>query len=75
MWTRGPDKEQPGKFAYELWNERDMVERVGGFDTAQEADRAAEAAQRRQLFPQSSDALPDDIANMSNEELLAELGL
>lgn len=29
MWTRGPDKELPGKFAYELWDGNTMVERYG----------------------------------------------
>jgi len=75
MWSRGKDAENPGKFAFELWDGFDLIKRVGGFDTAQEADRAAEAAQRAHLFPQAEEPLPDDIANMSIEELGRELGL
>ena len=68
MWTRGPDKEIPGKFAYELWDERALVERVGGFDTHTEADRAAEQAQRGLLFrPVAGEP------EMSIEEILVEL--
>lgn len=68
MWTRGKDKEQPGKFAYELFAaDGALIERVGGFDTHTAADRAAEAAQRRVLFP------PVTGETMSDDELLAAL--
>lgn len=69
MWTRGKDKEQPGKFAYELWDDFELVKRVGGFDTPAEADRAAEEAQRHFLFPPQY----DEFSHLTNEELLAEL--
>lgn len=69
MWTSGKDKEQPGKFAYELWDGFELVQRVGGFDTPGEADRAAEDAQRRFLFPPAT----DEFSHLTNEELLAEL--
>lgn len=49
-WTRGKDTESPGKFCFELFDGFQTVERRGGFDTPQEADRAAEIAQRRWLF-------------------------
>lgn len=49
-WTRSKDTESPGKFCYEIFDGFQTVERRGGFDTAQEADRAAEIAQRRWLF-------------------------
>lgn len=68
MWTRGPDKEIPGKFAYELWDGSALVECVGGFDTHTEADRAAEQAQRGLLFrPVAGEP------EMTVEEILAGL--
>ena len=68
MWTRGPDKELPGRFAYELWDGNTMVDRVGGFGTHTEADRAAEQAQRGLLFrPAPGEPV------MTIEEILAEL--
>lgn len=70
-WTRGKDAEQPGKFAYELFDGFETVERVGGFDTPADADRAAEAAQRRHLFP----AAPASIDDISDDELAKALGL
>lgn len=71
-WTRGRDREHPGKFAYELWDDDGMVEHVGGFETAQEADRAAEAAQRILLFGMPPEI--DEYEAMTDEELLRELG-
>ena len=49
MWTRGKDENNPGKFAYELWDGNKLIERVGNFNTAQEADRCAERVQRMYL--------------------------
>lgn len=76
MWTRGKDENNAGKFAYEVWNERELVERVGNFDTAQEADRAAEIANRRfvscLMTGEAFDGVFTD--NMSLDEILAELG-
>jgi len=71
-WTRGKDSESLGKFAYELWDESGVVERKGGFDTAQAADRAAERAQRLLIFgaPVQSDAAA---CQLSDAELIAEL--
>ena len=66
MWTRGKDKQIPGKFEYELFDGNKMIERVGGFATAQAADRAAEIAQRRVLFPATD-------CEMTDDELLAAL--
>jgi hypothetical protein len=74
VWVRGKDAEQPGKFAFELYEGRELVQRVGGFANAQDADRAAEKAQRALIFPPEFREIPDDIAAMSNAELLAELG-
>ena len=66
MWMRSKDKQIPGKFEYELFEGNKMIERVGGFDTAQDADRAAEIAQRRTLFPVTE-------CEMTDDELLAAL--
>ena len=68
MWTRGKDSNNPGKFAIEVFDGAECVLRKGGFDTAQEADRAAEKAQREILFPAQAFTSQDD-------ELLAALGL
>lgn len=72
MWTRGKDKKNVGKFAYELFgSEGELIERVGGFETGRAADAAAQIAQRKALFP--SNELSPEIANMSDDELLNEL--
>jgi hypothetical protein len=74
MWTRGRDKDQAGKFAYELYSaDNVLIERVGGFATHTEADRAAEVAQRRVLFPVADAPLTLDEILMSDDELLAAL--
>lgn len=77
--SRGRDKAQPGKFAFECWDwSGNLFRAQGGFATAQEADRAAEAAEREMTMlamgggsPQIS--LDDAIAQLSDDELLAEL--
>lgn len=70
MWTRGRDDEQPGRFAYELFDmDGSLIERVGGFATHTECERAAERAQRRAIFPVEADF----VCAMTNEELLREL--
>lgn len=68
MWIRTKDKEQPGKFRFELWSGSDLVSSVGGFATAKEADRAAERAQRALLFPPAP-----ELEHLTDEQLLAEL--
>lgn len=75
MWTRGKDENHEGKFAYEIWNERELVERVGKFDTAQEADRAAEIANRRFVSCLMSGEPFDGVFtdNLSLDEIFAEL--
>lgn len=71
-WTRGKDSENPGAFYYELWTDAGTVERKGGFPTAQDADRAAERAQRRLIF--GAPALSDEAESMlSDADLIAEL--
>lgn len=45
--TRGKDHSAPGKFAYQCYDWANNLFRAeGGFETAQEADRAAEQAER-----------------------------
>lgn len=75
MWTRGKDKQAAGKFAYEVFGmDGALIESVGGFDTAQAADRAAEHAQRVALFGDAARlTLTDIIDSMSDDELVAEL--
>ena len=70
MWTRGKDKNEAGKFAIEVFNDAgELVLTKGGFDTATEADRAAEVEQRNVLFGYA----PGFDWDMSDDELLAEL--
>lgn len=75
MWTRGKDEKNEGKFAYEIWNERELVERVGNFDTAYEADRAAEIANRRFVSCLMSGERFDGVFadSMTLDEIFSEL--
>lgn len=73
MWTRGPDKEEPGKFYFELWDGNTLVKRVGGFETHTEADRAAEQAQRQHLFPTSQMTVEEVLADLDEIEKLLNL--
>lgn len=70
MYTRSKDPKAKGKFEYRIFDETGAeVGCVGGFDTAQEADRAAEIAHRNFLMPKVEIDLPE----MTDEELLAAL--
>jgi hypothetical protein len=71
MHIRTKDQTNPGKFAFECigYNGK-LFAAQGGFATAQEADRAAEAAERA-MMTMHGVALPD----MTDDEILAELGL
>lgn len=73
MWTRGKDKAQPGKFAFELWDGDSLVTSIGGFATAQEADRAAESAQRSLLSLLYAPPLDEADLALSDAEILAAL--
>lgn len=70
MWTRGKDKKELGKFEPSIYEGRNLVKTMGGFNTTQEADRAAESAQREPIFTPKSKLDQE----MSDEEMLAELG-
>lgn len=70
MWTRGKDRNDATKFEIEVFNGYgQLVIRLGGFATAQLADRAAEKEQRNVLFGYVS----EDDDYMTDDELLAEL--
>lgn len=74
--VRGKDHAATGKFAYQCYDwSNNLFRAEGGFGTAQEADRAAEQAERemtmRQISPTQSATLADILA--SDDELLAEL--
>lgn len=74
--SRGKDQHNPGKFAFECFDwSGNLFRAQGGFETAQEADRAAEQAERemtmQMISPAPADTLVDILA--SDDELLAEL--
>jgi hypothetical protein len=76
MWTRSAQNRETGKFTVACtdWNGAEFFR--GEFADGQEANRAGEDAERRMTLAMQAPALepiPDDIAAMSNEELLAEL--
>jgi hypothetical protein len=75
-WTTGKDAETPGKFAYELWSDSGAIHRVGGFDTAQQADRAGGRANSNWLLYGATDpagSLDEALSALDDDELLAEL--
>ena len=75
--TRGRDKAQLGKFAYECfdWN-GNLFRAEGGFATAQEADRAAERAEREMTLQHMVPARSSELeALLSDENLMRELGI
>lgn len=75
-WTTGKDAEAPGKFAYELWSDSEILHRVGGFATPQEADQAGGRANTNWLLYGITDpaqTLDDVLAKLSDDELLNEL--
>lgn len=75
-WTTGKDAEAPGKFAYELWNDTEILHRVGGFATVQEADKAGGRANTNWLLygiVDPAQTLDDVLAQLTDDELLNEL--
>lgn len=72
--TVGKDTEQPGRFAFELWDGFETIKREGGFDTMADAQRAAERAQRDHLFGVTP-ATIDNISDDELAELLSDAGL
>lgn len=74
-WTRGSDKTQEGKFAFECRDyDGNVFRALGGFDTAQLADRAAEKAEREMSWAmQTGEVAENTPCDLSDEELLREL--
>lgn len=69
MWTRSA-KQENGTFAITVYNQDGSVYlQQDGFTTPAEADKAAELAQRKVLFGEL------ELPEMSDDEILAELGL
>lgn len=68
MWERSRNKKN-GTFGFTVWDEKGCVVASGhGMKTFQEADRAAEIAQRNYLFPAEPVA-----NNMTDDEILSAL--
>jgi hypothetical protein len=72
MFTRQKDRTDNEKFEYEIFIDNQSVEVRGGFETAYDADRAAEIAHRHFLlgagiFP--GEQIPMSIDDISDEEL------
>ena len=75
-WTTGKDAEAPGKFAYELWSDTEILHRVGGFATLQEADRAGGRANTNWLLhgvTEPAQTLDEVLDQLSDDDLLNEL--
>lgn len=76
MWNRSAKNKETGKFTVECidWNGAEFFR--GEFDSAQEADRAGEDAERRMTMKMQipADAPTLDEIIMSDDELLAALG-
>lgn len=69
MWTRGS---KANGFQVEVFDEDgNLTERKAGFETAAEADKFGEEAQRRILFPTGEITMPQ----ISDEDLLQALGV
>jgi len=69
--------EREGGYSYECfdWN-GNLFRAEGGFATAQEADRAAECAEREMTLQHMAPARSSELeALLSDEELMRELGL
>lgn len=74
MWTRS--KDENGTFGFEVTHDGDVIESGTGFETAQEADRAGEAANRTLVLCLMNGHTPipaAELANVSHEDLLSEL--
>lgn len=79
MHVVGKDKNNPNKFAYELYKgDGEFVERVGNFSSAREATRYAEIAQRHLIsYPNFEGICRDHVADLDDLllEVEADLGV
>jgi hypothetical protein len=72
MWTR--NNHNNGIFSYTVWDEKGCVFAAnGGFTCHLECEKEAELQNRLALFGTANDDIGDEIAEMSDDELLAAL--
>lgn len=75
MWTRSA-KQQDGTFSITVYdNDGGVYLEQSGFKTARDAEQAAERAQREVMFGKPEYTLEQFFAEMSDDGLLAELGM
>ena len=75
MWTRSA-KQADNTFSITVWdNDGSVYLEQSGFMTVRDAEQAAERAQREVLFGNPEYTMDQDFAEMSDDELLAELGM
>ena len=75
MWTRSA-KQKDGTFAITVWdNDGAVYLEQSGFMTVRDAEQAAERTQREVLFGNPEYTMDQVFAEMSDDELLAELGM
>ena len=75
MWTRSA-KQADNTFAITVWdNDRAVYLEQSGFMTVRDAEQAAERAQREVLFGKPEYTMDQVFAEMSDDELIAELGM
>lgn len=75
MWTRSA-KQKDGTFSITVYdNDGGVYLEQSGFNTARDAEQAAELAQREVLFGKPEYTIDQVFAEMSDDELLAELGM
>ena len=74
MWTRSAQNKETGLFAVECHDWKGNLFFADKFASAQEADRAGEAAERRMTMEMQFGKIESSV-EMSDDELLAELGL
>lgn len=72
--VRGKDQNNAGKFAFTCYDwQGNIFREQGGFNTAQEADRAAANAEREMTFAAMTPQVNDDF-ELTDDEILAILG-
>ena len=75
MWTRSA-KQADNTFAITVWdNDGAVYLEQSGFMAVRDAEHAAERAQREVLFGKHEYTLDQVFAEMSDDELFAELGI
>ena len=75
MWTRSA-KQADNTFAITVYdNDGGVYLQQSGFATVRDAEQAAERAKREVLFGKPEYTLDQVFAEMSDDELIAELGM